>query len=202
MSRGAARLGAVAVAAALAGCLPVLEGPAARAHPPAAPGLEAGVGAEVLDRDLRRTKALGPDASRGLAELLRERLAARGVAVAPDADGPAPAGLRVEAWLLGGRPTALTRWTTVPWGLVHVATLGLLPFHAAREYVVEVHAVEPRAPPDRRVRVARRTFVAGEWSWLPLGFRDGSPDARRVAVVREGLARAVDDALDAVLAAP
>jgi hypothetical protein len=138
--------------------------------------------------------------------ILEARLLARGASEVSRVEEPVPGEAEIDLFLVGDRATPLTRWTSFPLGLVTIATVGLVPHREAHEHVIELHAVLPRAPPGRRVRVARRSYVDVTWIWLPLAFtRDapaGGSAAEQRRVHEEGLARAIDEALDEVLAPP
>lgn len=141
-------------------------------------------------RDLLDEEALGA--------VLRERLQAGGVReVLSPADGD-PRAPQVSLWALGSRNTAVTRALGLPWGLVWLATLGLVPVRGEREYWVELRVVDRSAPAERRVRISRQRYLETVWMWTPLALagRAGSDRERQRAVHLEGLARAIDAALD------
>jgi hypothetical protein len=133
------------------------------------------------------------------AGIVMDRLLARGISVVEPKETPAKDRPLVCVWVLGSRFTSLTRWTQVPWGFVSLATLGLVPMRDAQEWVVEVQVVDAGARADRRIRTARRSYVVANWTGLPLIPWVGDADAALAAAHREGLARAFDEALDAVM---
>jgi hypothetical protein len=194
-------LSAVALALLASGCVHTVAAPAERPHPrisrPATARAEIGTAQDWFPHG-----EVGPW-SADPAVILAERLRARGVDVEPPSPG-ATDGLVVSVWLLGHRPTALTRLTAVPWAVVHVASLGLLPCRYATEHVLELQVIDPGAPPGQRIRIARRSYVDAAWEWLPLAgvAGRGDPRAAQLEVHRVGLARAIDDALDAILELP
>lgn len=137
--------------------------------------------------------------------VLETRLLARGASEVARVEEPPPGQAGIDLFFLGSRATPFTRWTSLPLGLAFLATVGIVPAREAHEHVFELHAVLPREPPGRRIRIARRSYVAVTWAWLPLAIarrpEGGSAGALR-RVHEEGLARAIDAALDEVLAPP
>jgi hypothetical protein len=128
-----------------------------------------------------------------LREVLLERLAARGVreVLAPGDAGPPPP-LGLSLWAFGECKTGVFRSQVLPWGLVSLVTLGFVPNRAAHEYVIELRAIEHDAAPPGRVRISRRTYV------VVCGRGCGDWRVTRTLHM-EGLARAIDEALDEVL---
>jgi hypothetical protein len=143
------------------------------------------------------------DASDAVEPILIERLVARGIKVinaAADSDR-----LTVSARYRGSQDTTLTRWLKMPWSLVSLVSLTLIPYRGAREAEVEVQLVNPHAVKDRRIRTARVSCETSAWTWLPLAFSSGSLSLNQLAAAQratenECLSRAVDDALDQLLA--
>jgi hypothetical protein len=133
-----------------------------------------------------------------IGEVLRERLAARGVREVLDrGDGQSPATLQLSVWALGLRSTGLTHAVIVPWYIVSFATLGLVPVRDAQEYAIELRAVDTGTAPGW-LRISRRSYVLVCWGWSPFVFAGKRPIPSQ-ALHREGLSRAIDEALDEVL---
>lgn len=197
MSRPALVAAVLVLAVATPGCVHSVVSPAARLHPRLAGVTEVGLRLEVIDGF--PFDRMAPDELARTTDALRQRLLARGVAAAVSTQEAAPGRVLVTVWILADRRDALTRWTWLPWGLVHFASVGLVPYREARETLVDVEVVDPLAPPGRQVHVERRAFTTSAWSWLPLLPGSDLSEGRPAAVAREGLLRAVDDALDAAL---
>lgn len=198
MSRPALAAAALALAMSSAGCVHSVVSPAARLHPRLAGIAEVGLRLEVIDGF--PFDRMAPDELARTTTALRERLQARGVPTVISMEEPAPGRVLVTVWILAERRDALTRWAGIPWVIVHAASVGLVPYREARETLVDVEVVDPRAPRGRQVHVERRAFTTSAWSWLPLLPGSDLSARRPLDVAREGLLRAVDDALDAALA--
>jgi hypothetical protein len=157
---------ALAVAAAvatLAGCGAHVVRPAARSAA-IDPAILARGAATRVSYELH---AGPPAATAFLVEAaLRASLAAHGVGEARPADAIAPGWLHLSIHLLPRDATWASRCLMWPWGLLTVATLGLVPYSAEQEVRVEIYAVSD-ASGGPRVRTLRTGYaVASTVSWF------------------------------------
>jgi len=136
--------------------------------------------------------------------ILFERLLARGATVISASTADLNR-LTISGRYRGRQRTALTRWLGMTWSLVSLASLTLIPYRDANEAEVEVQLVNPHAVKDRRIRTVHVSCETSMWIWLPLALSSAGVSlkdlaAARSATEKEGLSRAVDDALDELFA--
>jgi hypothetical protein len=83
---------------------------------------------------------------------------------------------------IGGEPdlagdSILLNVLYIPWSLVTLATLGLVPMYGVTNIPVEIHILDPAREHDRQLRIIHTNYDVAQWWWFPFAFmsNDNTP---------------------------
>jgi hypothetical protein len=72
----------------------------------------------------------------------------------------------------------LLRALYIPWGLVTLATFGLVPNYGVMNYPVEIHIINPVLEHDKQLKIIQTNYNVAHWWWFPFAFvsNDNTPE--------------------------
>lgn len=93
--------------------------------------------------------------------------------------------INIFVYVLDKRIGEVDRYIGIPWALVSMGTLFVLPVYGKEIHPVEIHIITPNREYDKQVKIIRTEYVTANWVWLPLIF--ASKDESREDVSYGGL---------------
>jgi len=91
--------------------------------------------------------------------------------------------VNIIAYNFDAKPNKTDRYVGLPWSLISIGTLFLVPYYNEETRPVEIHVIIPGREYDKQLKIIRTEYVTATWMWLPFLF---ASDNNEIADVQYG----------------